>query len=471
MHTLLLSLLLLVETYPPPKSLGPVETYGKNIQRTMRLLATSTREQSHRVTILFYGQSITEQNWWKDVTADLRKRYPYALLRVENRAVGGFSSQVLVKLLESDVAALQPDLIIFHVYGSHLEYENIFKWIRTHTTAEILQQTDHATKPEDLTEEMNPSELTMKQWSPWMNHNFLPGMSKKYQTELVNQHELWKQYLRDHQLQPKQLLRDAVHLNDHGCYLMAELAKAYLRYDPKLGPSPTEEWTKVTKIEPAMWKGKTLELEWSGRHLDLWCGQQPVKVKVKVDGQPLKDIAPWMIPTRTTSYPGSKWPCLLRAGFEKPRVEEEWTIKLKEIDEKYEKINFTLKGSVTGEDGEGVSNAKFTSKSGRVVIEKDDWNFGYASKVFGKKLKPGFEIKWRVLPYYQLRELGVMPRFDKDILELPVVSERSHTLPYQRISLASGLKNTKHRLELTIMEGDTSSILGLQIYQPPLGRE
>lgn len=34
------------EIFQPPKSLVQVETYGRHIQRTMRLLATSTKKRS-----------------------------------------------------------------------------------------------------------------------------------------------------------------------------------------------------------------------------------------------------------------------------------------------------------------------------------------------------------------------------------------------------------------------------------------
>ena len=44
-------------TYPPAK-FPAASGWGKNIQRTMRLLATSTAENRNTVRILFYGQSI-----------------------------------------------------------------------------------------------------------------------------------------------------------------------------------------------------------------------------------------------------------------------------------------------------------------------------------------------------------------------------------------------------------------------------
>ncbi len=79
----------------PPARLPDASGWGRNIQRTMRLLATSTPEHRNTVRILFYGQSITEQKWAKLVEDDLRRRFPHANLIVENRALGGFASQML----------------------------------------------------------------------------------------------------------------------------------------------------------------------------------------------------------------------------------------------------------------------------------------------------------------------------------------------------------------------------------------
>src|SRR4051812_20756588 len=76
------------EAFPPPHSLGDPETFGRGVQRTMRLLAESTPEHRNTVRILFYGQSITEQGWSKIVADDLRARFPSADLVIENRALG-----------------------------------------------------------------------------------------------------------------------------------------------------------------------------------------------------------------------------------------------------------------------------------------------------------------------------------------------------------------------------------------------
>jgi hypothetical protein len=60
---------------------------------------------------------------------------------------------------ETDLYPFQPDLLVFHVYGAHNTYEDIIRRTRERTTAEILMQTDHVTKPADFDEETDPAKL------------------------------------------------------------------------------------------------------------------------------------------------------------------------------------------------------------------------------------------------------------------------------------------------------------------------
>lgn len=123
--------------FPPPVPAIDDSNFGVGIGRTMTLLATSTPEHRHPVRILFYGQSITKQDWWIEVVNDLKKRFPNADLTVENRAIGGFSASVLIRPAEHDLYPFYPDLTIFHVYGEEADYESIIANLRRRTTSEI----------------------------------------------------------------------------------------------------------------------------------------------------------------------------------------------------------------------------------------------------------------------------------------------------------------------------------------------
>ena len=336
--------------FPPPKTLGPVETYGRNIQRSMRLLASSTPRHRNTVRILFYGQSITEQNWTKLVSEDLRRRFPHANLIIENRAIGGHSSPRLVKTMEADVFPFYPDLVIFHVYGDDGDYERIIRAIRERTTAEILIQTDHLRRRDDpAKEETDPAKITRgkEMWDSWMNYVFLPRIAKQYGAELVNQRELWKAYLRDHQLQPGDLLKDGVHLNEHGNYLMAEIVKAYLRYDPKLkSDANTGEVITYQVGKDVRWQKGKLTLPFEGNRVAAILSTQTkaYSVRVRIDDKTPSAFPELYAFNRVTHYPNSTWPTMLRVQRGAPLLPERWTLTLTELSADYKQVKFSLSG-------------------------------------------------------------------------------------------------------------------------------
>ncbi|MCY2990672.1 MAG: hypothetical protein NTY19_22755 [Planctomycetota bacterium] len=57
--------------FPPPEPVSDPSPLGRGIQRTMTLLANSTPQHHNHVRVVFYGQSITEQEWSKQVTSAL----------------------------------------------------------------------------------------------------------------------------------------------------------------------------------------------------------------------------------------------------------------------------------------------------------------------------------------------------------------------------------------------------------------
>ena len=80
------------ETGEPPL-LPPAMPYGSRLQRTMKLLATSTPEHHHHVRILCYGQSIMALPWWYKIYGELKRKYPYADLEMDNLSIGGFMAE------------------------------------------------------------------------------------------------------------------------------------------------------------------------------------------------------------------------------------------------------------------------------------------------------------------------------------------------------------------------------------------
>jgi hypothetical protein len=389
----------LLAEYPPVPRWQPDPGQREHLRRSLTLLQSSTPTDRKTVRVLFYGQSITQQAWWKEVERHLRSTFTNANLVVENRAIGGHASQLLVKTAEADLYPFQPDLLVFHVYGSHVEYEKILRAVRERTCADILLQTDHITQDRSLLEETDPAKLAPKEWDAWMNHVFLPNTAAQYGACRADVHNLWKEYLKAHQLKAADLLRDGVHLNAHGEWLMAELLKAYLTsLPPQAGYDPLNE-PRVRTVPVSTNAGQdSLRLEFTGNRVDLlFKPEAKGSVAVLIDGK-----APSAMPelygfTRVSAFPGSDWPLLLRVQAGAPLRTEDWSAKVDQLSSDGKVCHFSLHGTVTGEDGEGYSTNRFVSRSGRIAIEPEDWNLAYSVGVFKRPLPASHTATWQAV--------------------------------------------------------------------------
>jgi len=426
--------------FPKPRPPADPSGYGVHIQRTMTLLATSTPEERNKVRILFYGQSITVQNWWKLVEADLRQRFPNADLECTNLALGGFASQLLVRTAEYDLYPFYPDLLIFHVYGHHVRYEDIIRRTRERTTAEILIQTDHVTSE------------TEDDWTKKMNYTFLPAYAKKYGCQLSRIRESWKQYLKENSLKPQQFLRDAVHLNEHGEALMAALVSQELVYRPDL---PQDEWKGLVRDyavgKDVKWEGDRLTLEFDGNRVVALA--EPIgggKCRVLIDGKKPSEFPELYHHARPSGTANIGWPAIKAIGHEKPLVIEEWTLTCTGFNDTADDFRFSIVGSKTGPDGEGTAKQRFVSKSGRVVIEPDDWVFAYDRKVSNKPMPDGFKVRWWTTALF------------RDQFEAPTLGDYAgHELA---TTLAQGLPNARHKLELI----GKAALKAIRVCRPPV---
>jgi hypothetical protein len=420
--------------YPALPAWTPDPEQREHLRRSLTLLRSSTASERKTVRVLFYGQSITQQAWWKEVERYLRATYTNANLVIENRAIGGHASQLLVKTAEADLYPFQPDLLIFHVYGSHIEYEKIIQRVRERTCADILLQTDHITSDSSLTEETDPAQLTPKQWDAWMNHVFLPTTATEYGASRADIHELWKGYLKANHLRAADLLKDGVHLNAQGEWLMAELIKAYLApLQPKPGYDPMNEPRVVTLATPSSADPTGERFEFKGARVDLvFKPRAEGVVSALIDGKRPSEIRELYGVTRVSAFPNSDWPVLLKVGAAAPLVAEEWSLKFEQVSPDGKVCRFAVAGSVTGQDGEGWSTNRFVSRSGRVSIEPEDWNLAYCVSVFKHALPENYTARWRALL------LGT------DTARPPVTPDGVEGC----VTLAQGLPNERHVLEL-----------------------
>ena len=441
-------------SYPAPAAPKDTSAYGKHYQRSMTLMATSTAARRNTVRILYYGQSIMGQWWSKSVDADLRRRFPNTDFVTKNLALGGFASQYLVRTMHYDVFSFYPDLLVFHVYGSHIEYENIIREIRRRTSAEIIMQSDHANVWPQPKAKGN-FWTTQKTWDDKMNYFLLPAIAKKYGCAFQPQRWEWVDYLKANRLEPKALLSDGVHLNEHGKWLMSELLKRFL---VRLPEEPDDEWRDLVRTvrvgKDVRWRGDRLKLEFEGnRVVALAAAGAAGTAKVLIDGKKPSELPECYSFTRPSGTPGVGWPGIMKISWKTPPVIEEWTAVCRDFNDKHDDFKFTVTGSVTGPDGEGSGKKKFVSKSGRIVIEPKDWVFAYDRQVSKKRAPDNWKVRWKVIGLFT--DTYTPPKVAKAAKEYATV-------------LASNLANGKHTLELVATGGRKPALRALRVYKPPL---
>lgn len=448
------------DAFPAPTKLGDPSIVGRGIQRTMTLLESSTPETRNTVRILLYGQSITAGPWGTLLEQHLRKTYPDANLIYERRPLSGFASERLVKTSEFDLYPFYADLVIFHDYGNNQDYETMVRKLREQTTAEVIVQADHLRRSESVIDESDPEavENPRQRNAADRNYRFLPSLARKYGCGFDGRRDLWKAYLSEHAIEPGQLVKDDVHPNEHGTYLMTELIKAYLvkRDDVQINPMDCEYVQTYDIDDLANASDGELQFEFQGNRIDVVFHDHATEsCDVWIDGEkPLDDPEMYYhgrnrVKWRDTPIPPGPWPPVMKMGFQRPLVVEKWTLLAKQDPEKPDAYTFEVTGSTTGADGGGRSDQRFVSDSQRIVIEPEDWDVPFSIVALRRleKLPESFQIDWDVQA--QATNTARPPQYDPGVEKC--------------ITLAQRLSDGKHTLRLT---GAIDGVQSLRVYCP-----
>jgi hypothetical protein len=297
-----------------------------------------------------------------------------------------------------------------------------------------------------------------------MSYYFLPAMAAKYKCDLINIRDPWKKYLNEHQLQPKDLLKDEVHLNKYGEFLMAELIKPLFCYKSRFQPDPFGLCTTLVAGKDFNFIKKQLEIPFSGNRVDLvYTGNDSsIKAKILLDNRLPSEFQGTYFMTRPYSTNGKGWPWALPAMIhiqrQTPWITEEWTCTFTEATAPYEDFSFTISGSVTGKDGSGQASEDFVSTSKRVIISKGDaenggdWHLNRSFKVLKTIVNTGDEVKWKT---WSISADVWQPNADqKD-------TEKGLTTLFQ------GVPNTIHLLKIIPVEGKGKlPIQEIKVYRP-----
>ena len=369
-----------------------------NIQRTLARMAASTPDKPATVRWMFYGQSITAQPWTRLVEQDLARRFPSVNFVFHKPAIGGFTSPALIRTAEHDLYPWYPDLLVFHVYGPVDKYEAIIRNVRARTTAEIVLWTSHLSAKETLDTNPDVNERIVA----------IREIAKRHDCMLIDVREKWIAYLQEHNLEPSTLLRDGVHLNDEGVKLLASFVAPELVHDPSLQTTPQAgNVTEIPLDSPAVRQDEAgnATLTFTGNRVVAVSGSAGEgSVDVLLDSEEMSGRRELWAATRPSTAPQMWMPAIKQVSFEKTPVTENWTLTcLPDSTPDAKRVHFRVDGSITGEDGEGFSDEKFVSRSGRVVIDPADWHLAWCLSYKKLRLPDGFQIKWKTYPLFTAR--------------------------------------------------------------------
>ena len=416
------------------------------IQRTMKALEESTAEHPAHVRVLFYGQSITAQAWTQTVQKQLEKRYPTVKFEFRNAAIGGYTSEVLIRTADHDLYPWYPDLLFFHVYGPTDKYEEIVRRVRERTSAEIVLWTSHLDareKADVLVKQLDPRCLKILE------------VADTYHTLKINLRKKWCDYLIANNLASTNLLADSIHLKPAGCDVYAKfVGEELIRVPGTSGdPSSSGTITAVAANDPAVTKGAdgSLTLRFTGNRVVAvsdGTGAAGAKAKVLLDGQPMDGLKELWAITRPSVGPAGIWmPAVNNIAFNRPLVEEEWTLTcLSDSTPDGKKIHYKVQGAVTGDDGEGWSTERFVSRSGRAIIEPSDWRVAWTLGYKKATLPEGFKVTWKAYPMF--------------------ANTYSPKPADTRTLLMQGCSNQAHTLTL-VPEGGALGISAFVVHAPP----
>ena len=390
---------------------APTAPTAKPVQRTLAALEASTAERPAHVRMLFYGQSIVAQRWHTNVVAELKWRYPTAVLEVENRAIGGFTSPDLIRTAESDLYPYYPDILFFHVYGPTDKYEDIVRKARETTTAEIVLWTSHLNKHESRSREAIEKMLG----NPDSRSKKILEIAERYGCLAIDLRSKWCRMMLDDNLKDADLLKDGIHMRTDGPALGSYakfISEELVRIPGDKGDasfSGTIVEIPVTDRRVKRRADGSLVLKFSGnRVVAVSDGRGSGECRVTLDSRAPADFSEMYYYTRPSTL--VSWMPMVKHVDIAPGVKpviEDWTLTYIDGTEPFgNPVHYKVEGSVTGFDGEGWNTNDFRSVSGRALISTNDfhtWQYGYFVQKQGRKdkdSKPGQKVTWSVRPLY-----------------------------------------------------------------------
>ncbi len=396
----------------------------------------------------------------KELATLIRQRFPQAPEIAYKKMVGNSAPfQYIRGWVHHLVLPDQPDVVLIYTIGKPADLEKLIIDLRRGCTADIIVPSIH------WRERCKPN-WGKAEDAPDQNVSQIRDICRKYGVEFVENRREWGEYLAANRLQIEDLLKDAVHQSDYGATIINMNIARHFHAATRFAYDPLTRERRVSAGDPAIrlsdctltasprpqivatQLAARIELPFVGNRVDLIGVRSPGggTFRVRIDGQRAEQV-PAMVPSYI--QPGTKNArtptCPPRdaaphgIGLGKNLVPQKWTIRMISDQGDYE-----LTGSITGTDGRGNSGQSFTSRSGQILIDPELWR------------NP------------KVNRTGDLFTFDVQRATVGEVQFRGETEQVFCQRLTMGLANGPHSLELTHQGDGQTTVLGFDVFSPPL---
>ena len=299
--------------------------------------------------------------------------------------------------------------------------------------------------------------VRQRQWEDEMSYHLIPRLARKYGLAVEPQRTWWRDYLLRTHIRPQSLLVDEVHPNQQGKLLMAQFFNQY--FDALV--------TRWERPDGAQRRFHPCQIAERGRReRDILLRRQPAGTDFNPKAadvahchdptaSPPRDLDGCYQVSRTTPLSTvPEWPALRRVTLHHDHTVEDWTATFTKIRPDQNYFTFTVRGSVSGDEGSGDSDHDFVSKTGNLGIEGYDWMVGREFAFKQVPLHAPIDVHWSVCT------------------TLAAASRRRSTCTTPQPSIATvlgaGLPNQQHTVVMSPLTKDVSDISEFRAYKPPL---
>jgi hypothetical protein len=193
-----------------------------------------------------------------------------------------------------------------------------------------------------------------------------------------------------------------------------------------------------------------LFVEFEGTRVDIISREGKGRAKILVDGQVVSKIGHTWSATLPSNTKIDYRPALMKANIIGQPVAEKWTLTADHISPNGKTFSYSLKGSISGQQGKGDHTEKFYSENGVWEIDPKDFTFSHAVKIKKKPVPFPLKVTWDTY---------------NNSLDIWNCKGATSDNPSGQVTLVQQLKNKKHVLEIIPLEG-TIHIDEVRIHKP-----